>query len=73
MVSFLDYNAEFLKDQMPQKFIDMKYDNAGLMVDGKAFVTEECRSQSNFKKICWNSKTNHAAGLLLDYYTLPCG
>ena len=72
MVSFLDYNAEFLKNLMPQKFIDMKYKDVGLMVDGKAFMTEECRGQSNFKRICWNVKTNHAAGLMLDY-TMPCG
>ena len=71
-LSILDILPSFFEYALPQKFKDVHLNKVGYLVDGKVFMTEECRKHSNIKKLCWNSKVNGAGTIILDY-TLACG
>lgn len=71
-LSILDILPGFFEYALPQKFKDVNLDKVGYLVDGKVFMTEECRKHSNIKKLCWNSKVNGAGVIILDF-TMACG
>jgi hypothetical protein len=71
-LSILDIPAFFLKEAMPQEYIDAKLDKVGALVDGKIIMTQECRGHSVVKRAMWSDKTHHS-GLLFHSWILPCG
>lgn len=70
--SILDVPTAFQERAMPKEFRDANMASVGALVDGKVFMTEECRGHSAIKNAMYNDKTHHA-GVLLLTWILPYG
>jgi hypothetical protein len=71
-VSILDLTPEFLEYAMPEEYKSNGLDKVGALVDGKIFMTHECRVHNGIKRAQYSDKVHHGGALMHDWI-LPCG
>ena len=71
-LSILHITPEFLKHAMPRNYKDLGMDNVCCLVDGKVFMTHECRQHNGIKRAMCCDKVHHA-GVLCHNWILPYG
>ena len=68
----LDITESFLKEQMPQEFIDAHMTHVAALNDGKDFKSESVRVDSFFHRVGYSSKIQ-CNGFRIITYSLPYG
>jgi hypothetical protein len=71
-ISILDITEEFLHYAMPEDFKEAGLAKVGVLVDGKVFMTHECRVHNGIKRAQYSDEVHHG-GVLMHEWILPCG
>ena len=67
-LSILDLTPEILEYAMPEDYKNKGLGKVGALIDGKVFMTHECRVQHNgIKRAQYNDKVHHGGALMLDW------